>query len=745
MKNIFFILGIIFAGLVSGQTSNRKIDSLISLLPGSADTTRIKIIDLIRSNYQKIDLKQSKKWAYEGYHLSKKIGRKHTEGYFLLKISEACNYMNNLDSSELLSNQAIEVFKAIGEEENIASCYNILGSVSNKRGDLRSAMKYYGYATPILEKKKNKRSLATNYNDIGNGYRELGDYVKALQFFRKGLECSREAGYKQAVAYTLANMANCYQLMQNFDRSLSNYKEAADILLQIGDKRGYAYTLFSVYNVYDSKKNYDTAITGFKRVNALMEEVGDDAGRNGCIYSIGTILAKIGKQDEALVYLLRSLTLTEELQQQLELSECLNSIGIVYMNKKEPSKALEYFKKSLVAVEGTGALNSIKYCYERLSECYEDLGDFKNAIKYHKLFTSAKDSILNENNFKQLNELSTKYETEKKELAIELQKKEIAVKNGEVKQQSRLKFAFASGFILMALLSVVVYRGYRQKRKANEIISTQKKEVELKNTIVESQRHQLEEKNTEITDSINYARKIQSALLPSEPDFKKLLPDSFILFKPKDIVSGDFYWITEINDKVIYCTADCTGHGVPGGFMSMLGTSFLNEIVIMRQIDSPAEIMNELRKQIIRSLKQTGVAGENKDGMDAVICSVDRKKKQLTYSAANNSCYILRSAELIELKPDKMAIGYGEKLNSFSQNTFELQNGDMIYSFTDGYADQFGGEKGKKFKYSRLAELFKTIGLKNLDEQKLIMTDTITEWQGRLEQVDDILVVGVRI
>jgi phosphoserine phosphatase RsbU/P len=292
------------------------------------------------------------------------------------------------------------------------------------------------------------------------------------------------------------------------------------------------------------------------------------------------------------------------------------------------------------------------------------------------------------------------------------------------------------GYPNVVFVSLLIFLGVRLFKQDN---------VRYADTINE-QRQSLEEKNREITDSINYAKKIQSALIPSAEAFNAHFRDSFIVFKPKDIVSGDFYWITKKGAKIFYATADCTGHGVPGGFMTMLGISFLDEIVNERNVDEPAEILNQLRDRIVSTLKQSGSAGENKDGMDIALCCLDTETRMLRYAAANNSVYVLGASDrrLRELKPDKQPVGFHHQPAPFTSNMLQLEEGDCVYTFSDGYADQFGGEKGKKFKYKNLEELL----LRSHTDfalQESLLNDTFEKWKGELEQVDDVLLIGIRV
>ena len=256
----------------------------------------------------------------------------------------------------------------------------------------------------------------------------------------------------------------------------------------------------------------------------------------------------------------------------------------------------------------------------------------------------------------------------------------------------------------------------------------------------------IHEKNREITDSIHSAKRIQQALLASDTLLQKSLPEYFVLYKPKDIVSGDFYWANEIDNKFVLITADCTGHGVPGAFMSLLNISYLNEAIIEKRINSPEKILEYVRSRIISSLNPEGSNIESKEGMDAVLCVYDFKNLWLRFACANNPLWILRKNELIIYKPDKMPVGmhYGEE-KPYSVHTIGLRKGDIVYTFTDGYADQFGGATGDKFKYKALKELLLSIQSKTMAEQKEILDTTFENWKGDLEQVDDLLLIGIRI
>ncbi len=303
-----------------------------------------------------------------------------------------------------------------------------------------------------------------------------------------------------------------------------------------------------------------------------------------------------------------------------------------------------------------------------------------------------------------------------------------------------LGYLILLSLFIYAIVSLNSSRLQKEKLVLERIVKERTAELVM-------QKEKIEEQHKNITSSIEYAQRIQSALLPPGDYVAELLPERFILFLPRDIVSGDFYWISRKNGRIITVAADCTGHGVPGGFMSMLGTAFLNEIVNKSPADiSASEILNQLRSQVIQSLRQKSEASETQDGMDISLFILDQKRRQIEFAGANNSLIIIRNGEIIELKGDKMPIGiHFGKDEPFSNHLFDVFEGDVMYSFSDGFQDQFGGPEGKKFMSKNLKMLLLNIHHEPMERQKEILEETLLEWQGSNERVDDILIIGVRI
>ncbi|MBL7892907.1 MAG: SpoIIE family protein phosphatase [Bacteroidia bacterium] len=255
----------------------------------------------------------------------------------------------------------------------------------------------------------------------------------------------------------------------------------------------------------------------------------------------------------------------------------------------------------------------------------------------------------------------------------------------------------------------------------------------------------IEQKNKDILDSINYAKRIQAAILPDREVLKRKCPQSFILFRPKDIVSGDFFWFAFVEDYLLIAAADCTGHGVPGALMSMIGNNILNQVTKDKSINKPSHVLNYLDEKVLETLKRSG-QDQVRDGMDIAFCAIDMKKRTLEYAGANRPMVLIRKSEIIEYKPNKLSIGgHSQMKKEFTDVVVPLQEGDTIYIFTDGYADQFGGESGKKFKYKNLLSLLQSIQADDMPKQKELLDQATKKWRGNNEQVDDILIIGLRM
>lgn len=514
------------------------------------------------------------------------------------------------------------------------------------------------------------------------------------------------------------------------------------------------------------QKNYKSAINYLHKSNYYCKKCGDiyDLAEN--FSALGTIYKNSKELDSALLYHNKSLEIRLKINDKKLISLTYNNIALVYKNKKDYQKALEYLNKAYDLVielkdnRGTASINNnrcnlyrhlkktkeaVKFgemardtafkfkagenylnSLNSLALAYESNGDYQKSISSYKRHIEAFDSIRQNDVNTDYQELQAKYESDKKD--AEILQKENSLKLTE-SESSRKNLVIVFSFIALLLViiaSFFIYRSYKQSKKIAA-------ELDVRNKVIS-------EKNKEITDSINYAKNIQQSLLSSDKIFADNTQDHFILYLPKDIVSGDFYWAQKTNSDFIVVCADCTGHGVPGAFMSLMGISYLKEIINHRNITRPDSILNNLRNMVIEGFSSQN----NRDGMDVSLISIQQMKLQA--SAANNAIWLIRNQVNQLIRPDKFPIGihHGET-RDFTLNSVELQKGDLIILFTDGYADQFGGENGKKFKYKNIEKLILENSHCSLPELKEKLHKRLIDWKGINEQVDDILMIGIRI
>jgi serine phosphatase RsbU (regulator of sigma subunit) len=534
-------------------------------------------------------------------------------------------------------------------------------------------------------------------NSIGNLYAHQNQYAEAARYYERALTIAKVLNNRVRQGVIMGNLGNIYYMQSQgkpdyLKKSESYYLQA----LKIAKEEDQPYRALSAINnlsmVYADMKNPEKAL-----------ELCDSA--------MVFILANNDSAD--MVY-------------------TLANYGRIYRDKLDFKKAIEYYDRQLDISTRLNNRDLMADAYRSLAICYNEIGDYKKAYDYQVLHTNLADTLVNTSNTEIINDLKNKITNER----IQSENDQLKQKNeiGDLRNSRQNLFLGISigGILLLGAFAFLLFNRARVKEEANKTLGHQ-------NLVIA-------QKNKDITDSINYARRIQESLLASEETMKKFLPEFFIFFKPRDIVSGDFWWITKKEDHIFLCVADCTGHGVPGAFMSLLGISFLNEAVVEKGIYKPNEIFDHVRTRIISSLGSEKTASGNSDGMDGVLCRIDQANRKITFAGANNPLWIIRNGQLIEFRPDKMPVGkhHGEQL-PFTLQEVELSKNDIVYLLSDGYADQFGGEHGKKFKYKPLQNLLLEIHHLPMEKQQEILDANFQKWKGNLEQVDDVLLIGFKL
>ncbi|MBI2966196.1 MAG: tetratricopeptide repeat protein [Bacteroidetes bacterium] len=671
-------------------------------------------------------------------------------GNTLLTLAGIYSYQNP-DSAILLATEAKKIAKAIKDAKRFAKALNELGRNHYVNGDYPKALRHYFAALKIFEKlspPSGGQGGASTLGNIGIVYYFQADYPKVLDYYFKALKIKDELGDKNGIAIWLGNIGSVYKDQADYPKALDYYSKVLKIAEELGDKRTMAATLGNIGVVYKEQSDYPK-----------VHPVERDSLLN-----------------RAFDYYFLALKAFEELGDKKGIEINLGNIGMIYFMQKKYSLAIENAGKAQQLANKIGAINDEKDDHHTLYETYKAMGNSTKALEHYEKFILLRDSIFKIENQKEILRKQMKFDYEKKAAADSVKNAEaqkvkeaqIQTQQAQIKQERTQRYALYGGLTLVLLFAGFIFNRFRVTRKQKKIIEEQKKLVEIK--------------NEEILDSIQYAMRIQQALLPTESYLKKYLPEHFIFYRPKDVVSGDFYYLTplppspEREGGVLLCVADCTGHGVPGAFMSLLGMSFLNEIITERNIASPGRALDMLREEIIRTLNPEG-KDDIKDGMEIALCRYnfgerptpacpagrpDPSQREgnailspplegaggglLEYASANIKLLLVRNGNLQELETDTMPVGVGFGITgSFHEHRITLEKGDMIYAFSDGFGDQFGGHKGKRFKRGKLNELLLSISNKPVEEQKTIIENTFNEWRGNLEQTDDVCVIGIRI
>ncbi|MGE4287289.1 MAG: tetratricopeptide repeat protein [Salinivirgaceae bacterium] len=612
--------------------------------------------------------------------------------------------------------------------------------VEFSKGNLRQALGGFLEAELMFADENNDQGLANTYNKLGLINISQADFPTALDYFIKSLTLKEENNDTLGIADTYSNIGNALFELNDTDQALNYYLKSLEMDKKQQNERGMAKTLMNVGLVYKENFAYEKAMDYYNQSLAIHKKNNNQHEIATCYSNLALIYQETGNDAKALEFYKLALAIYEQTGAKMGIASVLSNLGYLHSLNEEYPTAINYLKKAMRIAQEINAIPLMEIISQSLSDAYQRIGNYREAYNYHLLYKAMYDKLNNDENarlFTQM-EMTYEFEQQKKELEFRQQQKELEHQAELKRQRLILQFSLAGAFFLAVFL-VFVYRSYQQKQRDNKLLQEQKKAIE-------QQRDKIDKQNQDITDSIHYARRIQTALLPPDILLDKLLPEYFILYKPRDIVSGDYYWASEKNGKTVLVAADCTGHGVPGAFMSMLGISFLNEIIQRETELSCSNILNKLRENVIASLRQTGKVGEAKDGMDLTIIIIDKNTQSLQYSGAYNPLLLIRQGELIQYKADKMPIGISDKSeNPFSNQEIQLAKNDTLYLFSDGYVDQFGGPDNSKFKSKPFKELLLSIQSEPMQKQHQILDQTLESWKGTGEQIDDILVVGIRI
>lgn len=641
-----------------------------------------------------------------------------------------------------LLKEALDLGAKHNLKAELSKSNNLLGICYGAIGMPDSALYYYNISFDYATMLADSETMSYIYSNMGNIYRKSGNYTRALDLYLNSVKICEATGNRGGLTSAYNNIGLVYDDMGSFDLALDFYSKSLKIAYEKNDSDAVARAFSNMAIVYNEKGDPEKSLEYDLKSLELNRAMRDTASEAISLVNIGVYYYDKGDLKTALDYYNKAFQIKTRLNDKKGLANLLGNLSLIYSRMGDTGKAEQALEEALrLAVEIRVPKLQIEL-YLHLSELFEKT-DFRKSFFYFRKYSELKDSLFNSETAKQFSDMEKKHANEKMENEIKLLTKDKELSDAE-KKKNRLRMVFISFMLLlMVAFSVVVLMGYRNKQKANLKILEQSLKIE--------------EINKEVFASIRYAKRIQDALLKEEEHVTAHLPEHFVFYKPKDIISGDFYWSLERNGVWYLAVADCTGHGVPGAMMSMLGIAFLNEICSGEKFLDPAHILDNLREKVIKELGQTGKEGDTKDGMDISLCCFDLPGNKLFWSGANNPLWIIKNQStpgkneedeidriMTEIKGDKQPVGFFESRKSFTSHEISLQKGDCIYLFSDGFADQFGGPKGKKFKYSQLKKTLFRLRKKPMIEQKQELSGVFEEWRSGFEQIDDVCIIGVR-
>lgn len=686
----------------------------------------------------------------------------------------------NVDSAFYYYNVSIKHYKKANDDLGVGTIYNNKGVVLEQLHLQDSALKFYDSAIIFYKVEGDLRKLAKTYGNIGNIYIDKGNYPVAQKYFLQSYDCALELQDTLELAYTYFGLGNIANLTKNTAEAENYFMKALEAFEKTDDLYGLSSALFSMGNVYKSQLKIDSAYFMYHRTLATFKKAGYSVALPQCHINLAVLFNEYydsinnfsnsfeNSQAQHLIKLISDSGLDSakyHANQAIKISKEVSKIytlvyGYISYGTTENlinnyTSSLAYADSANHLIEGGSYVNESKQIAHLRYSSYKGLNNYKEALKWHEVYINLKDSLYNIENAQEMIQQQFQFDYDKKAAkdsvvqaeAIKVKNAEIAAEQAEnAKQKSRNTFLIilAAFFLIMG---VIIFQRLRLTQRQKRIIDNQKKEVESQKNQIELQHHELEETHREISDSIRYAQRLQGAILPDMDELNKELKDGFVLFKPKDVVSGDFYWMQPIDSGILIAAADCTGHGVPGAMVSVVCSNALNRSVNEFNLKEPADILNQTRDLVIETFASSST--DVKDGMDIALCKIEYKESgaNLTFAGANNPLWVLRKdgTEIEEIKGAKQPIGKYENHQPFPQHQVELFSEDSIYIFSDGYADQFGGVKGKKMKVKPFKDFLVKIKKLPMEKKKQELLTIFNQWKGDFEQVDDVTVIGIKI
>jgi serine phosphatase RsbU (regulator of sigma subunit) len=673
------------------------------------------------------------------------------------------------DSAEILNQLQLDFAIEKDQPKFIASAYNTRGIRFYLNGVLDSAYIYLEKALKLNEDLGNKDEAASNRTNLASVLMDMGLYEEAVKYNFESLTVFEESGNLFAQSQALNNIGYAYDQMAFYDLAITYYLRSADLVKASGNYEELMTSYINLGVACAASDRFDDAVAYYNKALKLSEEYKNEPNKAAALAGLGKCELMLGNINASLDYHEQSLALYRRTILNHHIATELSEIGEIYRRKKEYETALNYSLEAMEFAFESEQLELMRKTSEYLYFIYNDMNNYEKALTYFTVAVGFQDSIRNMENMNAVLEQNYEHEYEKKALVDSIafenktrfQKAEIAEQKAQLQKEQTQRYALWGGLGALAILALVFLRSYRIKKADNLVIQEQKIEVEKQRDKIDEQHHELHESHKEITDSINYAKHLQDAILPALGEISAALTDSFVLFNPKDVVSGDFYWFERNNkNEVLIAAADCTGHGVPGSMVSVVCSSALNRSVKEFGLNRPAEILDKTRELVVETFAKSG--SSVRDGMDIALCLI--RQNSVVFCGANNPLWIVRASSkitdeqlaaratlvkgdltLIEIAANRQPVGKDDLQKAFIEHEVQLFPGDSLYMFSDGFPDQFGEKTGKKFKKKPFKELIIRMNDQPMKVQEELLLQAFNVWKGDLEQIDDVCVIGARL
>jgi serine phosphatase RsbU (regulator of sigma subunit) len=675
------------------------------------------------SNFQKaIDLCDS---------VLKKIGQNN--GYYLKALNlkaKSSAALNELNQSKTLLNSSIKIATKLNDEYNLSTALYLYGSVLSDEGKFTESNSCIYKSLHLKRKIADSIGAAACYAFLGLNFANMSDYSRGISFLHKSITIREKINDKRGLANSYLSLYKIYFDNGEKEKALKSELKSLTICQELNDYQCISGRLTNIGALYQEKNNLEKALAYQHKALEISHKFKMKNKIALIHHNIAKVYISKAKLDLAKMHIDTSIFLNKEigLYDATISSELVLAEILIKQSKNE--QAISLILNAIKEGEKLKSPTIKQQAHELASLAYSAINDDHNALYHYKFFVRLRDSTANAEKSKALTKKEFEYEYQKKTEIFNLKQKE---KEKQIEQKSTLQKVITS-ISVFALVIVSILLLTTLKLNKQKLIS--KENLEKTNQILIT-------KNQEILDSITYAKRIQSAILPKQKTIQKYLPKSFIIYKPKDIVAGDFYWFEVSDDLLFLAAADCTGHGVPGAMVSVICHNALNRSVKEFNLKMPHEILDKTREIVISEFEKSDE--DVKDGMDISLCVFNLKENKLFWSGAHNPLWVLRNKEILEYKADKQPIGKFAHAKPFSLHEISIKTNDEFYFFTDGFQDQFGGEKGKKFKASQLRELLIQNISHSMNEKYSILNRTFDTWKGTLEQIDDVCIIGVKI